>query len=638
MNSRSYRNLWFHYAAIAALAAAYYGTAELGRTIASTPNNITPVWPPDGIALAAVLLLGDWVAPGIWIGSFLANVWAFLDRTNQLSVLTSILQASAIALGTTGGSLFSAFLLRKSVKNRHPFHRPDDVFRFVTLAGMIGPTVSASIGVLTLCLGGKVPWGNCSTAWFTWWISNVVGILIFTPLILTWSNVIRQWVLLTWRSWHRLGNPPQFLLAKIKDFSEIFVNFIFEPWPVAEISLLLALVVAVGQISFDGGYPIAYIFLPLLIWSAFRFGERGATLLIVIVSAIAILGTVRGIGPFIRPNLNESLLFLQSFVGVIVLTTLVLVSVITEKQKTERTLRQSQANLQAKAEHLQQTLLELKNTQSQLIHTEKISALGQLVAGLAHEVNNPICFVSGNLYHLDQYFKDLCQLLKLYQKNYDKPPIEILDFMESMDLDYLLEDLMDILKAMRLGTDRIQEIMLSLRNFSRMDEGEKQPADLHIGLESTLMILQPRLKDKLQHPPIKVIKEYGNLPLVACYPGQLNQVFMNLLANAIDALNESASRQSFPELEKKPQFIKVKTEIKNEKTAIIRIADNGPGISEAVKQHIFEPFFTTKPIGKGTGLGLSISYQIVVEKHGGKLQCLSTPGQGTEFVIEIPIM
>lgn len=291
-----------------------------------------------------------------------------------------------------------------------------------------------------------------------------------------------------------------------------------------------------------------------------------------------------------------------------------------------------------KTQALEQSLQKLQQTQAQLVHTEKISSLGQLVAGIAHEVNNPVSFISGNLHHATEYLDNLLDHLKLYQKHLPNPPAEIQENAEDIDLEFLLEDLPKILTSMKLGTDRIREIMQSLRNFSRVDETLPKPTDIHSGIDSTLMILQHRIKAKPERPAIEIIKKYGNLPPLECYAGQLNQVFMNLLANAIDAIEMMTgdwvinNDKNSPKL---PQII-IETGKKNNHI-FIKIKDNGPGMTEQIKQHLFTAFYTTKPIGKGTGLGLSISHQIITEKHSGNLKCISAPGQGAEFIIELPL-
>ena len=407
-------------------------------------------------------------------------------------------------------------------------------------------------------------------------------------------------------------------------------------------------------------------------------------------------------------DVNGTLLYYEGFV-----------TDITQRKLAEEAMRQSEAQLRVKAEQLEQALTKLQQTQSQLVHNEKMSSLGQLVAGVAHEINNPVNFVCGNLIPANQYTQDLLNLLKVYAQHYPQPVPEVQQEAEAIDVDFLIKDFPKTLSSMQLGADRIRQIVQSLQHFSRLDDAQMTQADLHKGIESTLLIIQHRLKGKGDSPGITVIKEYGDLPLVECYPGLLNQVFMNLLCNAIDALEECnqkrcvvksledpcigsnldacgalvahaqvSDRQTVatlettnPVLEKReegcidllslchsasavqpslkeapstplvdveqcPSTIRICTQVKSRNSgtddgygllAVVRIIDNGPGMTEDIKTRIFDPFFTTKPVGKGTGLGLSISHQIIVEKHGGQLRCISAPDQGTEFVIEIPI-
>ncbi|MEM7554892.1 MAG: PAS domain S-box protein [Cyanobacteria bacterium P01_A01_bin.84] len=294
--------------------------------------------------------------------------------------------------------------------------------------------------------------------------------------------------------------------------------------------------------------------------------------------------------------------------------------------------KSAEIELQKKATELENTITELQRTQTQLIQSEKMSGLGQMVAGIAHEINNPATFIHGNLTYIEKYIQDLFGLLKLYQKYYPQPPVEIQNEIEEIELDFLKEDVAKILRSMEEGTSRIRKIVLSLRNFSRLNESDFKKVDIHEGIESTLMILHNRLKVKPDYPEIKIIKEYAKLPPVECYPGQLNQVFLNILINAIDILEEATLKiQNFT-----PQ-IRIFTTLLNNNTVRIGIYDNGYGIPDEITKKIFDPFFTTKDVGKGTGLGLSIGYQIIVDKHGGKLYCQSHPKRGAKFIIEIPV-
>jgi signal transduction histidine kinase len=283
-------------------------------------------------------------------------------------------------------------------------------------------------------------------------------------------------------------------------------------------------------------------------------------------------------------------------------------------------------------EEITQTFKELQQAQSQLIQSEKMAGLGQLVAGVAHEINNPISFIYGNIPYVTQHTEDLLNLLHLYQKNYPQPTEEIQQQAAELDLDFIADDLPKILDSMMMGANRIRELILSLRTFSRLDEAEMKPVDLHAGIESTLLILQHWLQPEDKSLAIEVVKEYGDLPLVECYAAQMNQVFMNIVSNAIDALEKLASTGEI----ENPK-IWIRTAVIEDNFIQIRIADNGCGVPEGMESRIFEPFFTTKQPGQGTGLGLSISYQIIVEKHGGQIRCVSQPGKGCEMWIEIPM-
>ena len=266
-----------------------------------------------------------------------------------------------------------------------------------------------------------------------------------------------------------------------------------------------------------------------------------------------------------------------------------------------------------------------------------MSSLGQLVAGVAHEINNPVNFIHGNLTHIGNYTQDLLKLIHLYQQSDTNTESDIQDFTEEIDFDFLVTDLPKILDSMQVGTERIRQIVLTLRNFSRLDEAEMKPVDIHEGIDSTLMILRNQLKPKCDQPEIQIIKRYGKLPQVECYAGQLNQVFMNIIKNAIDALHEyNAGRDAQAMLDEPSQII-ISTQTIVPGWINISIKDNGSGIPDSAKKRLFDPFFTTKPVGEGTGLGLSISYQIVADKHSGYLKCISEPGQGAEFCIQIPI-
>ncbi|NQE37465.1 ATP-binding protein [Microcoleus asticus] len=323
-------------------------------------------------------------------------------------------------------------------------------------------------------------------------------------------------------------------------------------------------------------------------------------------------------------------------------------------------MRESQAQLRHQAQQLELALLELQRTQTQLIQTEKMSSLGQLVAGVAHEINNPIGFIYSNLHHAKEYTEGLMRMLDIYRQHCPEFIPEIAAEAEKIELDYLVEDLPKVLNSMQQGAERVRDIVLSLRNFCRLDEAEMKQVNIHDGINNTIMLLQSQLKGKPGLEAIAIHKEYSDLPLVHCYPGQLNQVFMNILVNAIYALVESNKHENVDKNSQNKSLgeqeqsctnsqsslsnstrlipaIRVRTELIEKKKVIIKISDNGPGMTENVRKRLFDPFFTTKPVGQGTGLGLSISYEIVVNQHGGELKCFSEPGKGAEFAIEIPL-
>ncbi|MBW4509453.1 MAG: GHKL domain-containing protein [Scytonematopsis contorta HA4267-MV1] len=327
--------------------------------------------------------------------------------------------------------------------------------------------------------------------------------------------------------------------------------------------------------------------------------------------------------------------------GVAAVTTLTLVSVLEERIASQRELATVNEELENRVQlrttaltealqQLEETLLRLKQTQSQLIQAEKMSSLGQLVAGIAHEINNPVNFIYGNLTYVRDYSNNLLHLTQLYQQYYPNTLPQIQEQIDETDPNFIAQDLIKIIDSMQIGTQRIREIVLLLRNFSRLDEAEFKEVDIHEGLESTLMLLQHRLTLNDNSLHINIIKEYGTLPLVNCYASELNQVFLNILNNAIDAVSDITNKST------KQPTIWIYTQLTELNQIMISISDNGNGIPLDIQTKLFDPFFTTKAVGQGTGLGLFVSYQIIVSKHGGQLLCDSTLGYGTKFIIQIP--
>ncbi|WP_254563519.1 MASE1 domain-containing protein [Oscillatoria sp. HE19RPO] len=619
---------------IGAIALFYCALGILGLKLAVLPGGVTAVWIPAGVGLGAVLIWGNQIWPGITLGSF--GISVLLSPTP-----VSLAIAAVTAVGNTLTPLWGAALIRRLTHTRYPFHRANQVFVFVGCGAIASQIISATVGILALCVAQWVEWSNFAQSWVTWWVSNVAGVLIFTPVLLTWHHFLSE-------SWQQKKGTLIFShLGKIL-WTELR-SLRLESWS------WFLLFYGVVSLAFWYGYPVEYLIIPLLGWAAFRFSERWTTLAIALTGLMAIGGTILNRSSFVQDNLNASLLFLESFIGVISVTTLVLIAVLQERRHAleslkqakaeleyrviERTQQLSQANeqlmrqeihLTEKAESLANALRQVKQTQGQLIHNEKMISLGQLVAGIAHEINNPVSFIYSNLSPATDYFRDILDLLSLYQEKYQEPDPEIVELETQIDLPFVKKDLFKLLNSMKSGADRIQRIVLSLRNFSRLDQAQLKSVDIHEGLESTLLILQHRIQASESLPPqIEVIKDYSPLPPVECLAGELNQVFMNLLSNAIDAIEANTPANS--------GRIHIQTRQLEGEQIQITITDNGGGIPPAVKNQIFDPFFTTKPVGQGTGLGLYISYEMIVQKHHGTLTCHSEPGVSTTFEITLPL-
>ncbi|MDZ8054569.1 MAG: MASE1 domain-containing protein [Aulosira sp. ZfuVER01] len=569
----------------------HFALAKLATAITFSDGSAA-IWPSSGVFLATILLFGRrfWIV--LLLCDFIVNRVLFFN-TPASFVVASLNTIDPVIITT---------LVARFIQQPYPFNKAQDAIKFIAFLLPFTP-FTALIGATTQCIVGISNWDNIRMVWLGWFISTDVSMLIIAPALVTLFHRLR-----TRQRSHR------------KLLGEFF--------------LVLALLIGIGCAAFWSNNPVEYMMVLPLLWAAFRLEQWQTTLLIIFMAIIAIVGTSKGLGSFAKDTVGTSMLLLQSFMSALTIVTLILSAAMQENRTSATQLEQAKNELEHRVEErtseLMQTLQELQTTQAQLVQKEKMSSLGQLVAGVAHEINNPVNFIHGNLAHVQEYTQNLLAYVELHEQYNSDPAPEILTAAEELDLEFLQEDLPKMLSSMKLGTERIRQIVLSLRNFSRIDEAEFKGVDIHAGIDSTLMILQHRLKATSERSEIEVIKDYGNLPLVECYAGQLNQVFMNILVNAIDALEEH-------KIQNEPHQITIRTDVVNATWLEIAIADNGVGIPCTIQQRIFDPFFTTKPIGKGTGMGMSISYKIVTENHNGKLAFRSTPNEGTEFIIQIPL-
>lgn len=570
-----------------------------------------------------LVLLRLATAPGLegnWYGNFLATAKPFWG--DAAPVIVTLLVAASCLLGSATSVCNTPRILFQLAQDG----LLSPVFGAASRRGSLEPALLLSF----ICSLGFLAWGNTTR------IVVVSGVSFFVSImglhLGLWMQrhdpVVR---------WGRLS-----LALLVVEFLSLVVGGVAWGWMDFGIGLLLPLLVIAIDAAI-GRIPWAPLHLPW--WD--RFHSKPVTppknedfIVFQVAILIALICGTATISWLIRSWLRVEVGTNNPYLMIIVLMTLAFVGVAIACWTTlpqVAAIEELAISSIAQAKELERTLNELQKAQMQVIQSEKMSSLGLLVAGIAHEINNPVNFIHGNLSHLDEYTQNLLRMIELYQQRHPSNDPDVQAMAEEIDLEFLTEDIQKIVSSMKVGTDRIRDIVISLRNFSRMDEADFKNVDIHEGIESTLMILQHRIKDRSDRPAVVVIKDYGTLPKVECFPGQLNQVFMNILVNALDALDDMNTKRCDRELKDTPNQITIRTSAIDDRWVEVAIADNGIGMPDKVKQRIFDPFFTTKPIGKGTGMGMSISYQIITQKHRGKIKCFSTPSLGTEFVIQIPI-
>ncbi|CAM2968577.1 signal transduction histidine kinase [Legionella steigerwaltii] len=572
-----------------------YTLGGLASNIWTAPNTlVTPLWLPSGIALAMVLWYGNYVFLGIVI-----------SETIVTAVLGDLLSwqnwaaSTIIGLGAGLQAIWASMYIQYYTHTKTPFYTVHDILLFIFGGDFLLSLTSCTLGILALLVFGLITPGIVLNDWFVWWIGDVVGIIVITPLIMTWYQ-----------------KKLTFNLKRCLEF----------------IALLLLLGCTISLI-YMLHYPLAYLLLPFGVWAAVRFSTRFATIVAFLISISVIWLEIEGYKEFYTANLSTSLLFLQAFVAAIFFTTLILSAVITERRKAQNDLQRANVELESRVEQRTQDLNEkniqlnhaldtLKQAETQLIQAEKMSSLGVLTAGIAHEINNPVNFVSANIGPLKNDIEEIMQLLNKYAEitpdtSIKEKLLEISKYKEEIDLPFTLQETHNLLNGIEEGARRTANIVKDLRTFSRLDEGTLKRINIHESIDSTLTLLNNQFRDR-----ITIKKNYGDLPEIECFSGKINQVFMNILINAAHAIPEQGE-------------ITITTSKENDQI-LIRIRDTGIGMSKETITKIFEPFFTTKPVGKGTGLGLSISYSIVQEHHG-TISIKSAPGKGSEFIITLPI-
>jgi len=596
---RQHKSIWkacINCLGVVIVAAGYYGLAEICRRLASTPQDVTPVWFPDGFASAAILLFGDRLLLGVFIGSFLANIWAFLKTDTTLHLMQSIAQVTMIAIGTTTGIGLGSYLLRRAIGRESPLRNFRNVAQFFWLTGLMGTMVNATAGVTALCLGGTIAWSEYANVWLTWWVSNVTGIFVLTPTLLSWSEINRYKLIY----FYRKTKPLHFLEALV----------------------MLVIVLTISQTAFAGIYPIEYLIIPCLVWVTFRFGHFAAANLILLIAIIAIIGTLKGSGSFARDNINESLLLLQSFIVATVSFTLILSGTINEQRRNSNHLKKSQIELLQKSQLLTKSNQEL--TQAKQLAEAANRSKSHFLTSMSHELRTPLNAIIGITQLLQEDESALPQ---------QKEDLQII-YNAGFHLLSLIEDILDI---------------------SKIEAGkmEIQPMDCHF-----LQLLQgvsESFRALANKKGIDLICEFApDLPqIIHTDAKRLRQILFNLLGNALkftdkgtvtfevskmtnqELISDLASSIYINAITCSSHSISSTSEVVY---VLFTIADTGVGIDAEKLNKIFLPFEQVgehKFKSQGTGLGLAIS-QKIAQFLGGEISVTSELGVGSCFNLRLP--
>ncbi len=533
------------------------------------PGNVTPLWPPSGIALAAVIMYGYRVWPGILFGAIIGTTWAFFDSSSIAGIARTSLAGTIIAIGVTLQGIAGGYLIKKYIQIDQIFKQPINILKFFILS-ILSCVIGSTIGATTLTAFGLGEWSRFLTIWLTWIVGDSAGILVFTPFILTWFKY------------------PLFTLSSNRLYESI---------------LLIALLFMTTRVIITLPYNLAYTFIPFLIWGAFRFGPHGTTFTLLAISLIADAMTILGFGPFVHETRNESLIGVQFYIAVVGLTGLIMSSLLEQLEDYSQHLE----------EKVKEKTLDLESMQNKIIVQEKLSSLGLITAGIAHEIKNPLNFVNN--------FSSLSiDLLKDIKENGP------LNHGQTESLTLLNENLNSVLEQGKKADNIIQKLL----SLGTTTEREFKTVDIHQFLDESINLTYYAFKGQASIS-VKVEKNYDQtIPPLKVVPDDLTRVLINLLNNAFYALEAKYKHH--------PYNPTLTITTKNlEKSCEITIRDNGIGISKTATANIFTPFFTTKSPGQGVGLGLSLSRDVIVSEHSGKLFFRSEEGVFTEFIIELPL-